>query len=83
MKAREQGLSQEAAAAKSGLSVRSGRRMETGAHRPQRGRPHDWRTRQDPLAAVWEGELVPMLERQPELQALTLLEYLQQRYPGQ
>jgi hypothetical protein len=83
MKAREQGLTQETAAAKSGLSVRSGRRIEQGEHRPQRGRPHDWRTRSDPFAEVWGSELVPMLERQPQLQALTLLEYLQQQYPGQ
>ncbi|MBC7969714.1 MAG: helix-turn-helix transcriptional regulator, partial [Verrucomicrobia bacterium] len=83
MKAREHGLSQEAAAAKSGLSVRSGRRIETGEHRPQRGRPHDWRTRQDPLASVWEQDLVPLLEQQPQLQALTLLEHLQEHYPGQ
>jgi hypothetical protein len=81
MKARESGLTQESAAAKSGMSVRSGRRIEQETHRPQRGRPHDWRTRADPLAAVWESELKPMLERQPHLQAVTLLEHLQQTYP--
>jgi hypothetical protein len=83
MNSREHGLTQETAAAKSGMSVRSGRRIEKGEHRPSRGRPHDWRTRRDPLAGVWEQELVPMLERQPQLQALTLLEYLQQKYPEQ
>jgi hypothetical protein len=82
MKAREKGCTQETAAAKGGISVRSGRRIEKGEHRPRRGRPHDWRTRSDPLVEVWESELVPMLERQPQLQALTLLEYLQQQYPG-
>jgi hypothetical protein len=82
MKARESGWTQETAAAKGGISVRSGRRIEQGEHRPKRGRAHDWRTRTDPLAEVWESELVPMLERQPQLQALTLLEYLQQQYPG-
>lgn len=83
MNSRERGLTQETAAAKGGMSVRSGRRIEKGAHRPQRGRPHDWRTRPDPLAPVWEQELVPMLEQSPQLQALTLLEHLQQKYPGQ
>jgi hypothetical protein len=83
MNARENGCPQETAAAKAGISVRSGRRIEQGEHQPQRGRPHDWRTRTDPLAEVWEQELVPMLERQPQLQAMTLLEYLQQQYPGQ
>ncbi|NJP09400.1 MAG: hypothetical protein HC866_07870 [Leptolyngbyaceae cyanobacterium RU_5_1] len=64
MKARERGSTQETAAAKGGISVRSSRRIENTEHRPQRGRPHDWRTRRDPLAEVWESELVPMLERQ-------------------
>jgi hypothetical protein len=32
---------------------------------------------------VWEQDLVPLLERQPQLQALTLLEHLQEHYPGQ
>jgi len=73
MNARESGYPQETAAAKGGMSVRSGRRIEQGEHQPQRGRPHDWRTRADPLAEVWEQELVPMLERQPQLQAITLL----------
>jgi len=82
MKARDSGCTQETAAAKGGISVRSGRRIEKGEHQPKRGRAHDWRTRTDPLAEVWESELVPMLERQPQLQALTLLEYLQQQYPG-
>jgi hypothetical protein len=82
MKARENGCTQETAAAKGEMSVRSGRRIDKGEHRPQRGRPHDWRTREDPFAAVWESELVPMLERQPQLQALTLLEHLQQQHPG-
>jgi hypothetical protein len=81
MKAREQGRSQETAALKAGISVRSGRRIET--HQHQRGRPQNWRTRADPLSTVWEQELVPMLVQTPELQGVTLLEYLQQKYPGQ
>jgi hypothetical protein len=83
MKARETGCSQETAAAKAGFSVRTGRRIEKGKHQPQRQKPRDWRTRQDPLASVWNGELVPLLEREPQLQAMTLFEYLQQKYPQQ
>jgi hypothetical protein len=82
MSAKENGCTQTTAAAKAGVSVRSGRRIEQGELQGQRGRPHDWRTRRDPLAEVWEGELVPMLERQPKLQANTLFEYLQDTYPG-
>nr|WP_317106131.1 IS21 family transposase [Chroococcidiopsis sp. SAG 2025] len=82
MKARESGCTQETAAAKGGFSKRTGRRIDAGAHQPQRGRPHDWRTRKDPLAEVWDSELVPLLQKQPQLQAITLFEYLQQKYPG-
>jgi len=82
MSARESGSSQETAAAKGGFSARTGRRIEKKAHQPKRDRPHNWRTRVDPLLLVWEQELIPMLEKQPKLQAMTLFEYLQQKYPG-
>jgi hypothetical protein len=83
MSARERGCSQQTAAAKADISVRSGRRIEKEEHQPQRGRPHDWRTRPDPLVKVWESELEPMLRRQPKLQPMTLFTHLQQKYPGQ
>jgi hypothetical protein len=43
-----------------------------------------WRTRPDPFAEVWEADLVPLLERDEEgvLEATTLLDELQERYPG-
>jgi hypothetical protein len=59
--------------------VRTGRRIEKGEHQPSRGKPRHWRTRKDPFADVWESELVPMLERQPQLRAMTLFEYLQEK----
>ena len=62
--------------------MRTGRRIEKGEHQPKRGKPRDWRTRKDPLVDVWESELVPMLERQPQLQPMTLFDYLQEKYPG-
>lgn len=82
MNARERGCSQQTAAAKADISVRSGRRIEKGEHQPQKERRHDWRTRPDPLAGVWESELEPMLCRQPKLQPMTLFTHLQQQYPG-
>lgn len=83
MKLRSEGHTQEVSAAKSGMSVRSGRSIEQA----QRTSPHQqerhWRTRKDPLKEAWENELVPMLEASPSLQAITLLEYLQDKYPDQ
>lgn len=74
--------SQEASAAKVGISVASGRRLERRDTLPsQRGERH-WRTRTDPLADVWSGEVVPMLQAEPGLMAVTILEELQRRHPG-
>ena len=81
MKSRQAGLTQELSAAKAGISVRSGRRIEKGEHRV--GKERHWRTRQDPFAAVWESELVPLLDREPSLTGITLWDYLDEKYPEQ
>ena len=81
MKTKDSGSSQETSAAKAGISPRTARRIESGTHRPNRGRPHDWKTRQDPLDGLWETELLPMLEKEPRLEPLTLFEALQENHP--
>ena len=81
MKAKQKGLPQETAAAKAGISTRTASRIKSGTHRPNRGRPHDWETRRDPLDGLWETELLPMLEKEPRLEALTLFEALQENHP--
>ena len=47
----------------------------------QRQAPHSWRTRADPLEAVWPQALA-MLREAPELEAKALFEYLAQTVPG-
>ena len=81
MKAKQKGLPQETAAAKAGISTRTASRIKSGTHRPNRGRPHDWETRRDPLDGLWETELLPMLEKEPRLEPLTLFEALQENHP--
>lgn len=81
MKHRQSGDTQVLAAAKAGISERSGRRIEKGERKPKQIRKH--RTRKDPFELVWESELVPMLENEPELTGLTLWEYLDEKYPEQ
>ena len=49
---------------------------------PSQREERSWRTRADPLAAVWDSEIVPLLEADAALSAVTLLEELQRRYPG-
>lgn len=73
--------SQEAAAAKTGISVATARRIESMVLLPSQKPARHWRTRADPLNDVWETEVVPMLEAAPTLMAVTVLEELQRRYP--
>ena len=80
MQQRQKGVHQEAAAAKAGISVRSGRRIENKEN-PEEQTERDWRTREDPLETVWETELLLLLEREPSLTGTTLLEYLEEHYP--
>lgn len=82
---RMEGRSQEAAAAAAGMGVRTARKWERGAL-PSEGRAsRDWRTREDPFGSVWDGEVVPLLrsDTERELQATTVLEWLQERHPGE
>jgi hypothetical protein len=82
MNARNKGNNQQLAAAKAGISERSGRDIEKDKRHDPRQAERDWRTRKDPLDTVWDAELVPMLVQTPQLQPITLLEYLQGKYPG-
>ena len=75
-------LSQVAAASKAGISERSARRIEHGDALPSQREERGWRTRTDPLAPVWDSEVVPLLEADGALNAVTLLEELQRSYPG-
>lgn len=82
MKAKREGKTQEAAAAKAGISERSGRSIERGEVKPMVKKSRDWRTRKDPFAAVWESEVVPLLQKTPDLSPITLFEDLQEKHPG-
>jgi len=75
--------SQEIAAAKAGISVRSARRIEGDATMPSQKRRGYWRSRPDPFADVWDTEVVPMLANAPQLQAITILRKLQDDHAGQ
>ena len=82
MSTRRAGKKQVAGAAQAGISERTARRLERRGGEQRQG-ARNWRTRTDPFAAVWASEVVAELERSPGLQALTLLEWLQERHPGE
>ena len=69
--------SQRVAAARAGFSERTGRRIDADPRLPSQRKPERGRTVPDPLAAVWETVLLPILERDPAVQAVTLLRHLQ------
>jgi hypothetical protein len=69
--------SQRVAAARAGFSERTGRRIDADPRLPSQRQPERGRTVPDPLAAVWEPTLLPILERDPATQAVTLLRHLQ------
>jgi hypothetical protein len=75
-------FSQQAAAAKVGISVRSARRLDRCTRLPSQREARHWRTRADPLVAVWDCEIKPLLQAAPGLTAVSLLEEMRRRYPG-
>ena len=77
------GASLSKAAMKADMDRKSARKYRDCQRLPSEGRgPRTWRTRRDPLAAVWP-ELEALLEQEPALQAVTLLDWLQRTYPGE
>lgn len=75
MSERNTGHCQNSAAAKAGISERSGRRIDHGERTIQAKERRRWRTRKDPLAAVWE-QVVRLLEDNPALLPITIYDYL-------
>lgn len=79
MENRRHGATQVLAAAKAGISKRSAKRIEKGKPTLQRAKNSN---KKDPFQEVWDVELIALLERDPHLKACTLLENLQEKYPG-
>ena len=73
-----EGKTQETAAAKAGMSVRSARKWQSGPLPSQAKPEHRWRTRPDPFDGVWEDEIEPLLRNDPagKLKATTIIDWL-------
>lgn len=70
------------AAAKAGMDEKTARRYRSLKRLPSEVQvEHTWRTRKDPFVEVWD-EVEGKLENNPGLQAKTLFDDLQRRYPG-
>jgi hypothetical protein len=79
----QQGASLRTAAMKAGMDRKTGRKYRAADQLPSASRAaRNWRTRPDPLAAVW-ARVEEQLQREPRLQAKTLLAWLQREVPTQ
>ncbi len=70
-----------AAAAKSGFSRATGYRIEDDPRLPSQKKAPRGRRRPDPLAEVWDGEIVPILKSAPGIRAIAVLEEIRRRHP--
>lgn len=73
-----------AAAAAAGMGERTARRWHEGPLPTGTKASRRWRTREDPFEPVWATEIVPRLAADTDrrLQALTLFDWVSERYPG-
>ena len=80
IKLRGTGMTHLQASLKTDISERSGRRLEKRSTGPSQKGPRSWRTRSNPFASVWEGEVVPLLQKSCQITARTILDHLQERH---
>jgi hypothetical protein len=78
---KEREASLAVAAMKTGMDRKTARKYRHGKLPSERVQEHDWRTRPDVFAEVW-AEVEVRLELAPGLEAKTLFEDLQRRFPG-
>src|SRR5207244_1783007 len=69
------------AALKTGMDRKTARKYRRGKLPSEGSREHDWPTRPDAFAEVWD-EVESLLQVAPRLEAKTLFADLQRRYPG-
>ncbi|WP_306770250.1 IS21 family transposase [Mycobacterium sp. KBS0706] len=69
------------AAAKAGFGTATGYRIEKDARLPSTRKLPRGRRRPDPLADVWEAEIVPMLKAAPGLRPVAVFEEMLRRHP--
>jgi hypothetical protein len=69
------------AAAKAGFSAATAYRIEQDLRLPSQKRSPRGRRRQDPLAAVWDSEVVPLLKSVPGLRPVGIFDEIRHRHP--
>src|SRR5260370_22112070 len=68
-------------AAKAGCSAAAAYRIEPDPRLPSQKRSPRGRRRQDPLAAVWDSEVMPLLKSVPGLRPVAIFDEIRRRHP--
>ena len=69
------------AAAKAGFSTATAYRIEQDPRLPSQKKAPHGRRRQDPLATVWDSEVVPLLKSAPGLRPVAIFDEILRRHP--
>jgi len=69
------------AAAKAGFSIATAYRIEQDPRLPSQKKAPRGRRRRDPLAAVWDSEVVPLLKSAPGLRPVAIFDEIRRRHP--
>ena len=69
------------AAARAGIGVSTGARLDADPRLPSQKQTSRSRRRPDPLAAIWDSEIVPLLEATPGLRPVAVLGEMLLRHP--
>lgn len=69
------------AAAKAGMSTATGYRLNADPTLPSQKKGRRERRRPDPLADIFDSEVVPMLEASPGLRSIAIFEEMMRRHP--
>ena len=69
------------AAAMAGFSRATGYRIEADPRLPSQKKKPRKRRRPDPLAGIWEAEVVPLLVKTPDIRAVAVFDEMRRRHP--
>ena len=69
------------AAARAGIGASTGARLDVDPRLPSQHQAPRSRRRPDPLAALWDAEIVPMLHAAPSLRPVAVFEEMLRRHP--
>ena len=70
------------AAAKAGFSTATGYRIENDPRLPSQKKAPRGRRRPDPLAEIWDAEVVPILKAAPGIRSIAVFDEIRRRHPG-